>query len=185
MKRKRGVGGDEILGIAEEVKRLKGRKRKGLEGGLNEDGDEDTAAGEEVVLKGTGKAIHRVLELALWFQQREQDYVVKLRTGSVGAIDDISVEERAESAAKADTREVEKETKAGAEEVDDMDVDEAQKGGVRLTPDVDYVQPNERTGDASAKKGKRKRRVETLTSDEVPETRIRYTSVVEAAVSLR
>ena len=43
---------------------------------------------EEVLLKATGKAIEKVLGLALFFQGQE-DLVVKIRTGSVGAVDDI------------------------------------------------------------------------------------------------
>jgi ribonuclease P/MRP protein subunit POP7 len=48
--------------------------------------------GEEVILKGTGKAIQKVLALAAWFQDEAQsDLGVKvvLRTSSVGAIDDV------------------------------------------------------------------------------------------------
>ncbi|KAI9842958.1 MAG: hypothetical protein M1837_006695 [Sclerophora amabilis] len=43
---------------------------------------------EEVVLKATGKAIERALELALYFQ-RQPDCRVVIRTGSVGTVDDI------------------------------------------------------------------------------------------------
>ena len=49
-------------------------------------------AQEEVILKGTGKAIQKVLALAAWFQDEAQDQLgvkVVLRTSSVGAIDDI------------------------------------------------------------------------------------------------
>ncbi|KAI0384295.1 Rpp20 subunit of nuclear RNase MRP and P-domain-containing protein [Hypomontagnella monticulosa] len=44
-------------------------------------------AGEVVVL-GTGRAIQKVVEVALFFQ-KQADCIVQLRTGSVGAIDDI------------------------------------------------------------------------------------------------
>ncbi|RFU33708.1 hypothetical protein B7463_g2638, partial [Scytalidium lignicola] len=43
---------------------------------------------EEVTIKGTGKAIEKVLRLAMFFQGQD-DVTVKLRTGSVGAIDDV------------------------------------------------------------------------------------------------
>lgn len=104
--RKRGGGGgdaeDEILGIAREVESLKAAKRRktGAGGGSaagvrqGEDReDEGDVAGEEVVLKGTGKAISRVLEMALWFQQRGERFVVRMTTGTVTAIDDIEVGE--------------------------------------------------------------------------------------------
>ncbi|KAI1395642.1 Rpp20 subunit of nuclear RNase MRP and P-domain-containing protein [Hypoxylon fuscum] len=44
-------------------------------------------AGEVVVL-GTGRAIQKVTEIALFFQ-KQADCIVQLRTGSVGAIDDV------------------------------------------------------------------------------------------------
>ncbi|KAK5070702.1 hypothetical protein LTR16_009311 [Cryomyces antarcticus] len=43
---------------------------------------------EEVVLKATGKAIEKALNLGLFFQGQE-DCKVRIRTGSVAAIDDI------------------------------------------------------------------------------------------------
>lgn len=46
------------------------------------------ARDEEVILKATGKAIEKLLGLALHFQG-EIDVKVVVRTGSVGAVDDI------------------------------------------------------------------------------------------------
>ena len=43
---------------------------------------------EEVVLKATGRAIERVLELGLYFQG-QPDCVIRIRTGGVGVVDDI------------------------------------------------------------------------------------------------
>jgi ribonuclease P/MRP protein subunit POP7 len=43
---------------------------------------------EEVVLKATGKAVERLLGLVLHFQG-ERDVRVVIRTGSVGAVDDV------------------------------------------------------------------------------------------------
>lgn len=43
---------------------------------------------EEVMLKATGKAIEKALSLALFFQS-QKDCRVRIRTGSVGVVDDI------------------------------------------------------------------------------------------------
>jgi ribonuclease P/MRP protein subunit POP7 len=43
---------------------------------------------DEVILRATGKAISKALEMALWFQQRAE-YAIRIETGTVGAIDDI------------------------------------------------------------------------------------------------
>merc|ERR1711939_244032 len=80
-----------------------GRKRKRQDesakakrkvGGLTAGDDEVEGAGEEVLLKGTGKAIPKVMEMGCWFQSR-QEYMVTVRTGSVAAVDDIDVPEGA------------------------------------------------------------------------------------------
>ncbi|MCJ1431579.1 hypothetical protein MMC27_000933 [Xylographa pallens] len=59
---------------------------------LSELGKQD-AVPEEVTLKATNKAIERALGLALFFQGQD-DCRVRLKTGSVGVIDDIVVNEK-------------------------------------------------------------------------------------------
>ena len=56
---------------------------------------------EEVLLKGTGRAIERVLELGLFFQGQD-DVGVEVRTGTVGAVDDIEVDEEGEEEGEAE-----------------------------------------------------------------------------------
>jgi ribonuclease P/MRP protein subunit POP7 len=58
------------------------------------------ASMEEVTIKGTGRAIEKVLGLAAWFGDREKEEGVRVRlgTGSVTAIDDILLDEEHESA---------------------------------------------------------------------------------------
>ncbi|TID16932.1 putative ribonuclease p mrp subunit pop7 protein [Venturia nashicola] len=75
---RRKAGGDRILAQAmEEIERAE--KSKG--------------EGEEVVVKGTGKAIEKVMGIAGFFQENAitEGVQVRLTTGSVWAIDDISV----------------------------------------------------------------------------------------------
>ena len=146
--------GDEILAIAETLERQKG-------------------GGEEVLLKGTGKAVQKVLELGLWFQEKGDVYVVKLKTGSVGAIDDIAVVEEADVAA---SRDVDGEAEAGAdkgeEDGEPMDVDSAE------TPDETDNRMQALDDDSKCAGAKK-------VAEEIPETRIRYVSSLEVAVSLR
>ncbi|KAL6713597.1 hypothetical protein ACLMJK_009062 [Lecanora helva] len=49
---------------------------------------------EPVFLKGTNRAIERVLELAMYFQGQE-DCKIQLKTGTVGVVDDIVVDDEA------------------------------------------------------------------------------------------
>ncbi|KAF8859975.1 hypothetical protein BDZ45DRAFT_704069 [Acephala macrosclerotiorum] len=65
---------------------------KGIEAGIKSKGDvkgdRSKAREEEVVMKATGKAVEKLLRLAIWWQGRE-GVVVRIRTGSVGAVDDV------------------------------------------------------------------------------------------------
>lgn len=46
---------------------------------------------EEVTVKATGRAIERALNVALWFQKQD-DCKIVLRTGEVGAVDDVEID---------------------------------------------------------------------------------------------
>ena len=56
---------------------------------------------EEVVLKATNRAIEKVLGLALYFQKQD-DCRVRIRTGTVGVVDDIVVSDVAGGDAEVD-----------------------------------------------------------------------------------
>ena len=75
-------GEDEVVAVARGMEEEKERKRRA--GGVS---------GEEVLIKGTGKAVSKVMEIGAWFLQREKEFVVRIRTGSVGAVDDVEVPE--------------------------------------------------------------------------------------------
>lgn len=112
---------------------------------------------EEVLIKATGKAIAKAMNLALFFQQ-QKDCAVVVRTGSVHAIDDIEV--------KRDGLDFE----LDEEGRDEMDVED---------------------GIEKPRKGKKERNnvgkehIGTNGAMEVPETRVRQTSVLEVAVTLK
>lgn len=57
-----------------------------------EDGDGDGGGEEVVVLKGAGRAVERCLQVGMKLMG-EADLRVRLRTGSVGAVDDLVVDE--------------------------------------------------------------------------------------------
>ncbi|KAI7082934.1 hypothetical protein KC356_g7973 [Hortaea werneckii] len=159
---------DEIGDIARQVESAKAKRKVG---GLTAGDDEVEGAGEEVLLKGTGKAIPKVMEMGCWFQQR-QEYMVTVRTGSVAAVDDIDVPE---GATGDDNDKDHPESRTGNND-GDMEVDE--EGGAANVP------PSE--SDMAKKPGGRVRQQHAAAQDEpIPETRVRYLSVLEVAVSLR
>ncbi|KAK1055443.1 Sorting nexin-3 [Friedmanniomyces endolithicus] len=183
-KRKRSIDGtDEVMEIAREVEKQKSKKRKA--GGASYGGgdDENDGVAEEVLIKGTGKAISKVMEMGLWFQQRPE-YSVILRTGSVAAIDDIEIGDDVEGdgEAKRDTTMVDVPqvtTTAGDRVGDTVTINDAapDAGDSLLVPASE--QPK---GDAGT---------ETVAlaptasrdAEPIPETRIRYMSMLEVAVT--
>lgn len=54
--------------------------------------DDDDVDGEEVLIRGTGRAMAKTLEVAAWFT-RQADVRVSLRTMTLQAIDDVVVDE--------------------------------------------------------------------------------------------
>ena len=74
------MGKISLLEIGDDREKVR-RTGKGRDGG-----------GEEVLVKATGKAIEKALQVALHFQGQD-DCIVKLRTGSVGAVDDVIAKE--------------------------------------------------------------------------------------------
>ncbi|KAH7382068.1 Rpp20 subunit of nuclear RNase MRP and P-domain-containing protein [Cadophora sp. MPI-SDFR-AT-0126] len=66
-----------------------GKLLKGIERGVG--GGGEGKRDEEVVVKGTGKAIEKVVRVAAWWQGRREEVRVVVRTGSVGAVDDVVV----------------------------------------------------------------------------------------------
>ncbi|CAO1600082.1 hypothetical protein XANCAGTX0491_003787 [Xanthoria calcicola] len=136
-----------------------GRKGKQTLGAL---GEVDPASGkepEEVILKATNRAIEKALGLAVFFQGQD-DVRVRLRTGSVGAVDDIVVDEK-RTMGKRKTgspgrKKGERET-AGAGE-------NAEEGNDEVGEEMGNVEADDLV---------------------IPETQIRKVSVLEVGISLK
>lgn len=59
---------------------------------LKRDSSSETARGAVVTVMGTGKAIEKTLSVASWFEQ-QGDCVVKIRTRTIGTVDDVVAED--------------------------------------------------------------------------------------------
>ena len=75
-----------------QVKLGDGRKGEQTLRTLEEASQSSEKESEEVILKATGRAIEKALGLGVFFQG-QGDVRVRLRTGSVGTVDDIIVDE--------------------------------------------------------------------------------------------
>ena len=113
---------------------------------------------EEVTLKGTGRAIEKVLGLGLYFQGQD-DCQIRLRTGTVGVVDDIvELEDTTSATAANGTAKV---VVANNDSVDPQ-----------LQP------PSDSVGNGGAE-------VLDEEDDGLPEAQIRKLGVIEVGISLR
>jgi ribonuclease P/MRP protein subunit POP7 len=78
-----------LKGIEAGIRDCMGRggRERGI-GGIGGKGGKVGVRDEEVIIKATGKAIERCLQVGLWAMQQE-DLRVEVRTSSVGAVDDV------------------------------------------------------------------------------------------------
>lgn len=121
---------------------------------LGEAGKERGKEPEEVILKATNRAIEKALGMAIFFQG-QADVRVRLRTGSVGAVDDVVVDEGRVGK--------ERRTKNNGGE----------KSRVAKGGDEEHQDSVDGTQNAEAEE------------EDLPETQIRKVSVLEVGISLR
>jgi hypothetical protein len=136
---------------------------------------------EEVVLKGTGRAIEKVVTIAVFLQTKDE-FVVRLKAGSVSVVDDI--EKRAGSLA--------------GEKRDKGQGKRTEKSNEKIG--TDHVEGDEITnGDLNAEDSDEESAFETATSIPIsekppakpkdagpmPATRIRNVSMLEAGITLK
>jgi len=155
-----GADEDDVMQIAEEIERTKGKRKRGGGGGST-----DMGMREEVVIKGTGKAIARVMEMGVWFQQRQEEYKIRLQTGSAACIDDIDMGEERDG-----------ETGRENDMNEERTVNEAPEG----EGDGHREGSDGRAAKAAIASGH-----EGTQADGISKMRLRYTSVLEVYVSLR
>jgi ribonuclease P/MRP protein subunit POP7 len=134
---------------------------------------------EEVFVKATGRAIERALSVGRWFEERGNEYAVRVKTGNVLVVDDIEEDEEAKRKAIEEAERVLQQEQA--QEKKDEDKDDGQ-----TTPDQSVDAPAQPLSKSETKK--RKRAANTLAStsgEELPETRTRWVNMVEIAVTLK
>lgn len=114
---------------------------------------------EEVFAKATGRAIEKALNVAKWFEEKQTEYAVRVKTGSVLVVDDIVEDEDKK----------EKEQKR-----------QKQEG----QPIGQGDEPSKLESKSVAKKRKRRAAAED-DGGELPESRTRWIRMVEVAISLK
>lgn len=136
---------------------------------------QETLRKEEVFIKATGRAIERALSVGRWFEEKEEEYDVRVNTGTVLVVDDIVEDEEAKR------KEMEKE-KIGEESGGD-----GKKDGTAIGEDATRPAESEAAAPSKQPSKKRKRRAKAAVSGDVelPESRTRWVNMVEIAITLK
>jgi ribonuclease P/MRP protein subunit POP7 len=126
---------------------------------------------EEVFVKATGRAIEKALNVGKWFEEKEAEYTVRVKTGSVLVVDDVVEDEEKKE------RELQKQQREeGAQQNGQQD---AQKN-------TEEKADSQNAESKSVAKKKKKRPASTISEEtELPESRTRWVKMVEVAVSLK
>lgn len=119
---------------------------------------------EEVFIKATGRAIERALSVGKWFEEKEQEYAVRVKTGTVLVVDDIVEDEEAKS------KEMEKDGSTGEN---------------ATRPTESKATAATAASDQPLKKRKRHAKAAVPGGAELPESRTRWVNMVEIAITLK
>ncbi|KAL5360947.1 Rpp20 subunit of nuclear RNase MRP and P-domain-containing protein [Aspergillus floccosus] len=134
---------------------------------------QDELRTEAVFVKATGRAIEKALSVGRWFEQRADEYAVRVKTGSVLVVDDVEDEDAKRRA------------------LEEAERFQQQQQGVA----EDSTGENGPTADSQAEtmlsKSAAKKRKRAITAGaamgeaELPESRTRWVNMVEIAVSYK
>jgi len=178
--------------------RGRGRGRGGIGAGSNgrgrgqangSGGAQNEAEKEAVVVKATGKAVEKAMGLAV-AMMAEKGWRVKVRTGSVAAIDDVvvgEVEEEEAEVKEAEVKETEKKQGGGGNVGMSETSTEAVGDEMGIDAKTDKMDVDVEASRGAESKGpaQHQEELEAESEAELPETRIRYTGMLEIEVTLR
>ncbi|KAH8423320.1 ribonuclease P subunit p20 family protein [Aspergillus melleus] len=132
---------------------------------------------EEVFVKATGRAMEKALSVGRWFEERGEEYTVRVKTGSVLVVDDVVEDEEARRRAVVDDEGEEGLNKVqGGKEGTKNTGNEDMEGDAAKPRSKTAAKKRKRTANAAAKIGE---------DEELPETRTRWVNMVEVAVALK
>lgn len=126
---------------------------------------------EEVFVKATGRAIEKALNVGKWFEEKEAEYSVRVKTGSVLVVDDVVEDEEKKE------RELQKQQRE----------ETVQQDGVQESKQNPEEQADsQKSASKGTAKRKKKRPASAISEDtEIPESRTRWVKMVEVAVTLK
>ena len=128
---------------------------------------------EEIFVKATGKAMEKALAVGKWFESRPDEYVVRVKTGSVLVVDDIVEDEEKKNAIIQQQQQQQQQHGDGTS---------SSSSAFDSLPTMTSTHPN--PSNQQTRKGKKRKRTVDIDA-ELPESRTRWVNMVEVAVGLR
>jgi ribonuclease P/MRP protein subunit POP7 len=148
---------------------------------------------EEVIVKASGKAIPKAMNVAEWFSSKEKDMSckVEIRSGNVSVVDDIvELTDPADEEADEHEHPDQRSTLLDAGDTT-MELFGHQPDAATATRTETQQNSEKENEDASAefdsnkkKRRRRKRQRPSYDADDLPEQRLRWVKTVEVAISL-
>ncbi|KKK16097.1 hypothetical protein ARAM_005511, partial [Aspergillus rambellii] len=159
---------------------------------------QDQLRREEVFVKATGRAMQKALSVGRWFEGRDSEYVVKVKTGSVLVVDDVEEDDEAKEKAMKEAERLSGEGGLQSSGLvgDDStvptmtEVSEGSGNSGSGAGTTGFVSSGDTLPKPLSKSAMKKRKraaslAASIVEAELPETRTRWVNSVEVAVSLR
>ncbi|KAL2014161.1 hypothetical protein VTN00DRAFT_1686 [Thermoascus crustaceus] len=140
---------------------------------------------EAVFIKATGRAIEKALSVGRWFEEKEEEYAVRVKTGSVLVVDDIEEDEEAKRKEMAKQEREQQQRRQGQEEEKEGKEGKEEAGDVVTAGSMMESEEQPPSSKSASKKRKRRAKPTVSTDAELPETRTRWVNMVEIAVTLK
>lgn len=166
---------------------------------------------EYIFVKATGKAMEKALGIGKWFESKPDEYVIRVRTGSVLVVDDIVEDEEKKMALISESehqKQQDNQDQRGHNNDMNFNTSESSSSpspsqpqpssGISTSlaepstscisaPTSAFTQSNGMTvrEESKSKKGKKRKRDTISMDSELPESRIRWVNMVEVAVGIK
>jgi ribonuclease P/MRP protein subunit POP7 len=153
---------------------------------------------EKVFIKATGRAIEKAMSVGRWFEQRQDEYAVRIKTGSVMVVDDILEDEEAKMKERQREEMIREENQMPADRQSDGEEQGTKEGQVKepvmagggaaeaneSSTSQDPAPSSSKSISPRKKKGRREKRA-VPPDTELPESRTRWVNMVEIAINLK
>ncbi|ETN36632.1 uncharacterized protein HMPREF1541_08910 [Cyphellophora europaea CBS 101466] len=177
--------------VTQNVNMIKRGDREGMRR-LAEATDKVAKDREEILVKASGRAMTKALNVGEWFRNKEKEMacIVEVRSGNVSVVDDIVEAEQSEDDADAQQPNEPTTIPEGGDTTMELLASTTKSSPDPTTHTVQDNNRDDNHGATEATAGKkarkrRKRKRPAYDPDDLPEQRLRWVKTVEVAISLK